>query len=238
MKYIIPKNTTDFSEKKVLYSLMVLLACVVLSSCHNTTTAQTLADQPNAIDLGLSVLWADRNIGADSPTAYGDYFAWGEIKPKDRYSWSSYKYCNDGDYHKLTKYCAKNNYGNVVNKEILDPEDDAAVQNLGNGWRMPTIEEYKEFLDNCDWKWTTKDGVNGSEFTSKKNGNKIFFPAAGLKGQIFSNTDSYGNFWSSSLYSDDPSNAQGLYFDSGYADLIDWYGRCNGFPVRAVRSKN
>ena len=217
---------------------MALLACVVLSSCQNATTAQTPADQPNAIDLGLSVLWADRNIGADSPTAYGDYFAWGETKPKDSYTWDSYKYCNDGDYHKLTKYCAKNNYGNVDNKEILDPEDDAAVQNLGNGWRMPTIEEYKEFLDNCDWKWTEKDGVNGCEFTSKKNGNKIFFPAAGLmKGSSLSYAGSSGFYWSSSLYSDYPYHAQCLYFNSVDANPDDWRHRYLGFPIRAVRSK-
>lgn len=51
-------------------------------------------DQPNCIDLGLSVLWADRNIGANSPTDYGDYFAWGEIKPNTQgmYIWLYYKY--------------------------------------------------------------------------------------------------------------------------------------------------
>ena len=64
-------------------------------------TAQTTVKQPTPIDLGLSVLWADRNIGADSTTDYGYYFAWGETKPKDTYSWVNYKYCQDGYYKKL-----------------------------------------------------------------------------------------------------------------------------------------
>ena len=73
------------------------------------------------IVLGLSVLWADRNIGADSPTAYGDYFAWGETKPKNMYLWSNYKYAN-GDGDKLTKYCTKNKNGKVDNKKNLNPK--------------------------------------------------------------------------------------------------------------------
>lgn len=39
------------------------------------------------VDLGLpsGLLWADRNVGASQPAAYGDYFAWGETKPKTDY---------------------------------------------------------------------------------------------------------------------------------------------------------
>ena len=34
-----------------------------------------------AIDLGLSVRWANYNVGANSSEEFGDYFAWGEIEP-------------------------------------------------------------------------------------------------------------------------------------------------------------
>ncbi|MBO7441020.1 MAG: hypothetical protein J6U21_15220 [Bacteroidales bacterium] len=81
---------------KVFYSLIALLTCVVLLSCNSSTmTAQTTVKQPNPIDLGLSVLWADRNIGADSITDYGYYFAWGETNPKQTYSLENCKYCQD-----------------------------------------------------------------------------------------------------------------------------------------------
>ena len=58
-----------------------------------------------AVDLGLpsGTLWADRNVGADAPEAYGDLFAWGETEPKDNYDWSNYKWCN-GTSSKITKF--------------------------------------------------------------------------------------------------------------------------------------
>ena len=51
-----------------------------------------------------SVLWAICNVGAEKPEEYGDYFAWGEVEPKEEYTWENYKWCN-GDYTKLNKYC-------------------------------------------------------------------------------------------------------------------------------------
>ena len=205
-----------FNEKYILYSLISVLAFVVLwlSLRKPETGADTdtiVADPPPVIDLGLSVLWADRNIGANSPTAYGDYFAWGETKPKKTYSWDNYKLANGGDFV------------------------DVAVQNLGNGWRMPTFDEYKELLANCDRKWTTKDGVNGCEFTSRKNGNKIFFPAAGWKGETLEYGGSNGSYWSSSVYTG--AHAWNLYFNSGNADTY-FYNCKDGFSVRAVRCIN
>ena len=135
----------------------------------------------NAVDLGLpsGTLWADRNVGADSPEAYGDYFAWGEIEPKTIYGWSNYKWCN-GSYDTLTKYCTYSSDGTVDNKTTLDLEDDAAYVNMGSEWRMPTITEQQELIDNCTWTWTTQNGVNGYKVTGN-NGNSIFLPAAGFR---------------------------------------------------------
>ena len=58
----------------------------------------------------------------------------------------------------------------------------AAVAKLGNGWRLPTANEFKALLDesNCSRKWTTQNGVKGYLFTSKSDASKsIFFPACG-----------------------------------------------------------
>lgn len=44
------------------------------------------------IDLGLSVKWGSCNIGAETPEAYGNYYAWGEVSTKENYSWNGYKY--------------------------------------------------------------------------------------------------------------------------------------------------
>lgn len=61
-------------------SLMIVTYGNASGQTSNTTGVQ-------AVDLGLSVKWADRNVGADSPSDYGDYYAWGEIRAKSDYSW-------------------------------------------------------------------------------------------------------------------------------------------------------
>ncbi len=131
-----------------------------------------------AVDLGLSVKWATCNVGATKPEEYGDYFAWGEVKPKKQYDWSTYKYCR-GTSETLTKYCTSSSYGIVDNKTVLDPSDDAATVNWGGSWRMPTQAEQFELKDKCKWRWTTQNGVKGYKVVGP-NGNSIFLPAAGL----------------------------------------------------------
>ncbi|MBR6376052.1 MAG: hypothetical protein IKR91_07460, partial [Alloprevotella sp.] len=93
------------------------------------------------VDLGLpsGTLWADRNVGADKPEAYGSYFAWGETVPKSDYSWSTYKYGTADS--ELTKYCSESSYGKdgYTDKFIeLELQDDAASVNWGGNWRMPS----------------------------------------------------------------------------------------------------
>lgn len=170
------------------------------------------------VDLGLSVKWATCNVGANAPEEYGDYFAWGETEPKDYYDWSTYKWCN-GSNNTFTKYNYKDGYGTLDNKMVLDKEDDAAAVNWGGAWRMPTKAEQDELRSNCTWTWTTQNGVNGYKVTSNKNGNSIFFPAAGyhIYG-AFNQAGSGGSFWSSSLITILPYNAYALYFCSDYVE--------------------
>ena len=126
------------------------------------------------------------------------------------------------------------------NKTTLDPEDDAARANMGGVWRMPTPTEYQELYDNTDHVWITNyngSGVNGTKFTSKTNGNSIFFPASGnANGTGVNNRGSYGFYWSSSLQ---PSNSNyglhlGFDFYSGGVLPQDNSNRYFGFCVRSV----
>ena len=185
------------------------------------------------VDLGLSVKWATCNVGASKPEEYGDYFAWGETQPKTTYDWRTYKWCN-GTCFTQTKYCTDSYYGTVDNKTQLELNDDAARANWGGNWRMPTREERDELLNNCTWKWTTQNGVYGYKVTSKKNGNSIFLPAAGYRfvSSLY-NVGSYGDYWSSSLYSGYPSDACNLDFGSDYVVRVS-YTRYYGFSVRPV----
>ena len=171
------------------------------------------------VNLGLpsGIKWAPCNVGAEKPEDYGNYYAWGEILPKDNYSWATYKYTNGAEYE-LTKYCSNASYGDngfIDNKTVLEPEDDAAHVNWGGDWRMPTIAEWIELREQCTWTWTTQNGVNGYQVTSKTNSNSIFLPAAGSRsGAYLGSVGYFGYYWSSSLYESCPYSAWYLLFDS------------------------
>ena len=174
-----------------------------------------------AVDLGLpsGIKWASCNIGAEKPEDYGNYYAWGEVSPKEDYSWATYKYAN-GSNDKLTKYCTRASYGDngfTDNKTTLDPEDDAAHVNWGGSWRMPTDAEWQELKDNCTWTWTTQNGINGYQVVSKTNSNSIFLPAAGNRDVTnLKYVGDVGYYWSLSLYDGSPLNAWFLYFSSDH----------------------
>ena len=185
-----------------------------------------------AIDLGLSVKWASCNVGANRPEEYGDYFAWGEVKPKSVYSWYTYKYCN-GSSNTLTKYNSDSYYGRVDYKSTLEAQDDAATANWGGAWRMPTKAEQDELRTKCKWVWTTLNGVNGYKVIGL-NGNSIFLPAAGfMLGGTLYDAGSKGYYWSSSLNTGNTNNAYFVPFNSDY---VGWgnYSRCYGLAVRPV----
>ena len=202
-------------------------------------TDQNASDPANGheyVDLGLSVKWATCNVGATSPEEYGNYYAWGETTTKSTYEWSTYKWC-DGSYDTQNKYCTSSEYGIVDNKTVLDLEDDAARANWGGAWRMPTDAEWTELRDNCEWTWTDDyngTGVAGRIVTSNINGNSIFLPAAGYRGNdVLSYAGYNGFYWSSSLVADDPSSAWRVDFDSGYVYRYNPYRFC-GLSVRPV----
>ena len=184
------------------------------------------------VDLGLSVKWATMNVGASSPEYYGDYFAWGETSTKSTYNWS-YKWCNSSS-STLTKYNTSSSYGTIDNITQLDLSDDAARANWGGSWRMPTDAEMTELREQCTWTWTTQNGINGYKVTSKSNGNSIFLPAAGCRDDSsLSNAGSYGYYWSSSLRTDYPYYARGVYFYSSYVGRYSNF-RIHGLSVRPV----
>ena len=205
------------------------------------------SDTHTYVDLGLpsGTLWATCNIGADNPEDYGDYFAWGETmgytgntSDGRSFNWTSYKYCK-GSNTTLTKYCNKSSYGYnsfTDNLTELLPVDDAAYVNWGSGWRMPSKTQFDELINSSytTTTWTTQNGVNGYQITSKTNGNSIFFPAAGYRnGSSRSSAGSYGYYWSRTLYTSYPNRAYDLYF---YLGGINWGNdyRCNGQSVRPV----
>ena len=208
------------------------------------------------VDLGLpsGLKWAKCNLGASKPSDYGDYYAWGETAPKADFTWDTYKWMQAGHSHwrYITKYTfADGQTGGIWydsagafigdNKTVLDAADDAATQQLGSPWRMPTVDEQEELITKCTWTWTTQDGVNGYQVDGP-NGNAIFLPAAGLRsGSALGSAGSRG-FYLSNSHSSHSSHSTSrndvvfrIYFYSNGQHSMDTYLRCLGYSVRPVR---
>ena len=180
---------------------------------------------PVAVDLGLpsGVKWADRNVGAKSPEEPGLFFSWGNV-----------------DGVEIGKACdfSEEAYAETEGAKIggdLDAAHDAATVNIGASWRMPTDDEFKELYDNCDWEWTTENGYNGVRFTSKINGESIFFSASGNgAGSSWLSRGANGYYWSSSFLSSRYARRLSFYSGGVYPQLNN--SRYHGFAVRAVQS--
>lgn len=195
-------------------------------------TFTTLTIPEGGVDLGLSVIWHQQNLGATSSDGYGDYYAWGELEPKTSYNWETYKW---GTINDLQKYNTLGYYGNPDNITRLEPEDDVAHVKLGGNWHIPTQAEWQELLNNC----STKLGYNGSSygywFTSNINKNKIFLP---FSGHIINSTKkdvgSVGEYTSADLLTDYPAAAVAMIINQTNPGSISNAHRFQGIPVRPV----
>lgn len=222
---------------KMRLSRIIIFCCpaatfIILAGCKKSFSNKHELEF-HEVDLGLSVKWANMNLGASTPDDYGDYFAWGEIKPKDEYTEDNYEFCM-GAISSLTKYSTR-----IDNKTTLDLSDDAAFMNLEGHWRMPTREEWSELQTNCKWTWRqTINGHQGFEVRGK-NGNSIFLPAAGFyTGKKQMEIGEEGRYWSSTILNRYPGHAYVLLFYSNpKGDGVHKesnFLRCNGYTVRAV----
>lgn len=172
------------------------------------------------VDLGLPSgrLWATCNIGAERPTDYGDYFACGAVYPYNIEDCDTDSF-NDTD---------------AANLSEMDDEHDAAKVLWGDDWRMPTLTDFAELIDNCKYSSEVIDEITCGVFTSKVNNQKIVMPAAGLVcGDTLSNRGSCGLYWSRSFRS--ASLAWRMCFHSRGRNVNANY-RYPGFSVRPVRS--
>ena len=191
------------------------------------------ADQ--AIDMGLSVKWAPWNVGASKAEECGAYFAWGEVNAsKESYDCDTYFYFEGIGNDDEVRF----KYDGSVENEILESSDDAATANWGSGWRMPTIAEWRELVDdnNCTWTWIENYndfGINGYEVKSKRTDGVLFLPAAGFRIESdLCDAGECGKYWSSVLHRG-CACACCLFFVSN-CNYLDNDFRGDGFSVRAV----
>ena len=272
LSIVTDKGTATYSASKAfeagqLYTLNITVnlravgttTAITGWTSEGTVTVNPVTNQKTpaglvAVDMGNGLKWASMNVGAESETGYGDYFAWGETMPyyqegysqedpcthwiegKSGYNIPSYSLCN-GSVNKMVKYCTSDKYGYVDNKTVLEHTHDAASANWGAGWRTPTDAEWTWLRENCNWVWQTDyngTGGKGMLVTSNINGSTIFLPAAGYRYNAnLGDAGSYGFYWSSSLYEVNSEYAKDVVFGSiGFRG--DNAGRYFGISVRPV----
>lgn len=177
------------------------------------------ADADGYVDLGLSVMWCDRNLGAASPAERGDTYLWGYTTPTaNNVTSSEYKFFNQFSYQyqlPMRDICGNKEYDPVA------CSSDGAAQ-------MPSKEQATELLDNCDCLKMTYGGQTGYMLTSRINGRHIFFP--------FVIT---GASWHRYLLgTSQPSNADALLFDPNEetgASLATVSQLNQVWPIRGVK---
>ena len=177
------------------------------------------------VDLGLSVVWATCNVGAQIPEEFGDYYAWGETKPKRIFN---------------EKTCET--YEKVI-ADISGTSRDAARMEWGAPWRMPTWEEFNKLKSSCEYEWIEKHGLFGRRLTGK-SGENIYFPIAGMRdwGRLRM-VGTIGYYWSSTPdeREDHTQFACGFQFDKHSLNSVAFYQYANnedyryyGYQIRAV----
>lgn len=240
-------------RKLILFASIILISFSMVaappkkrtSTRHATTNRTTksiakLDIQGDPIDLGLSVMWSSLEIGAKDSLSMGAEFQWGCIVPNDNANLKNYKYYNPVSYA-YTKYF---NYGDDENDKsshiidtsskslsfFLDPDDDAAQQLWGNGWRMPTRTELYELKKKCTWKLIEESNKRGYRVTGP-NGNSIFISLTDpLERYYWSNCSKYE--WNYGKEAND--SAYGLLMNSFNVFVADLY-RYGGNWIRPVK---
>lgn len=160
-------------------------------------------DALEAVDLGLSVMWANCNLGAQSPEEYGGYFGWGDPTGE---LWDG-----NGIYKQAGAFVWNtDNFGGMnPPTEIGGTSLDVVTAHWGAGWHTPSGYEAYELSSRCEWKLRSQGGRNWYEVIGP-NGNSIIIPLAGVYGIIPRkgtsllmegplHTNSSGWYWTSTI---------------------------------------
>lgn len=186
-----------------------------------------------AVDLGLSVKWSSWNFSASKPSDKGL-----------RYNLFASMQDQNQNYNHLTDIFSQLLYNNPhLYENITEADEDIVDYAWGNGWRIPTKDEWQELIDQCTWKEMTVDGVKGCRVTGK-NGNSIFLPYCGdlegYKDEYIYPNSSNTNYWSATMYhnDNDPNRAslEYHYIDMSADSLWigeSWFG--NFMWIRPVK---
>lgn len=178
-----------------------------------TTREQTM----EYVDLGLSVMWAKYNVGAETEEGFGTYFGYGDQT------------------------------GEQLSTDLIDyPSSDISDTELDitNGFSidgaskqlssMPTLAQVQELVSNTTQTAATVNGVPGVRFTAP-NSNSIFLPAAGYRNGKAVVSNGTGAYWTGTVSAVNGSYANTLAFTADGTATNGNTLRYYGIPLRTVR---
>ena len=140
-----------------------------------TVKANTAPDKIQAVDLGVSVLWANMNVGASSVGDPGDLVGWGDKTGQNTQQWVNEDY---GTYvEDIPTSLGKYGGAEFDRSGIAHSRHDYATAQWGGQWRMPTKKHWEELIKKCTWEWDE----SRQAYKVSGNGNYIYLPAAGYR---------------------------------------------------------
>ena len=134
-------------------------------------TRYELISDDDFVDLGLSVKWASKNVGANNRLELGDRYP--AIPVDIDIKW------------------------NTVPENIASSQFDIANILSNGSCMLPTRKQWKELIDKCEWRWVEINGIVGYRIIGA-NGNSIFLPSTGYKNACYwsaSKASKYKSFY-------------------------------------------
>ena len=226
---VIPKETLSLDEILLAFKSYTLLSqydnLVYLDKNSNTIAeiensdgfytiswSQYGLDMANAVDLGLSVKWADVNLDI----GYDDNAALTPENIQDNVT----RFCNGligwGDPTGGKKSEVESDYPKT--SSISGTIYDVAKAKWGGKWRIATQNEFQELISACIWTWEERNGYYGYKVTGP-SGNSIFLPTTGYRrGFSWYNSDK-GYYWTGTMRSSTSPYPYVLNFDKANKGL-------------------
>lgn len=234
-----PEDESDPNNKALsitsMFSSLILFVAICFSGyiyymTYDNVDEKITKETIEKVDLGLSVCWGNKNIGAKTEFEPGDKFAWGEIKTKEEFYLENSETTEDSLSTLLKE-------GYIDKNGILTAAHDAATFNTteGEGWRTPTVAELKELFEKCKWEEAFVSNTKGYRVTGP-NGNSIFLPVCAQHKHMHNGDWNYGHYWSSTA-SNDNYTAAALYFDFTDDSISNHVQRQYGLSIRPVCKK-
>lgn len=205
------------------------------------------------VDLGLpsKTLWATMNVGAEKPEAAGNFYAWGELEPKEEYT--------EANYFDITNPTRAEGEAAIYKKykeatQTLEDADDVAAQKWKGNWRIPTEEQFTELRQNCYWQWKNKGLKGYFVFKAKDEKHKgqisnyeikplydaatdpyIFIPSSGfMNNKSVGYKNEVGYYWTRSLVNVNNARFFNVLGTRAGWEYTDTRPRFQGRSVRAV----